>query len=117
MGMFNRNNNNKSHKCNCPHCRGGHVDYGSNIDYDSNSEYDVNHDEIGIELDRLDPEELVNQYIEDILECDDEEEVAELIYDLFDEVFAYAMQEAYIADIEAKIQALHMIKNEFDEED
>lgn len=114
MGMYNKHNK----KCNCPHCRGGHTPSFHNDFHELNgANVDVNNEMHSIQIERLDPEDLVDQYVEAVLQCDTSEEVDEVMREFFDEVFIYAMQETYMSEIEGKIKALRLLEQEFEEED
>jgi hypothetical protein len=121
MGMFDKNSSDKYNnynKCNCPHCRGGHgINNNLGLDFNNGSQYDVEEEISAIDVDRIDPEDLIEQYIEAVLECECPEEVEEVMYEFFDEVFVHAMQETYISDIEGKIMALNILKDGFISED
>lgn len=111
MGMFGKKKHNVN-KCNCPHCRGGHLDP---LKFESGSEYDVEHDVLEFEV--ADLEDIVENYIEQILECEDEDEVAETVYDFYDELYKAILSEIYIGDIQGRIEALNMLKNDMLEDD
>lgn len=114
MGMFDKKDNSK--KCNCPHCRGGSHEPLFSADeffYNGGQELDITEEISSIDLVREDPSEIVEQYIEAILECESPDEVNDVMYAFFDDVFVHAMQETYITEIEAKIQALQLIRDGF----
>jgi uncharacterized protein YerC len=116
MGMFDKQGGSK--KCNCPHCRGGHShNHLSDIEYNSGSDYDVTEEISAVDIEREDPQEIIDQYLEAILECENPEEVEEVLYEFFDDIFVHAMQETFITEIESKIMSLNLLKEGFVVED
>lgn len=63
-----------------------------------------------------DPEELAESYINAVLECENEEEVSEVMLEFFEAVSAYTIQEIYVADVKAKIEALKLIRKAYETE-
>lgn len=118
MGMFDkRKSSGNYNKCECPHCRGGHG-FHQSVDefYTNGSDFDYTNEEISVhDLERVDPEELVEEYIGIILECETPEDVEAIMREFFDEIFIYAVKETYINEVEAKIMQLNMINERFDE--
>jgi len=119
MGMFDKKNN--FGKCTCPHCRGGCGYQAKPQPQDmtfntAGQQHDITNEVSAIEIERLDPEDIVAQYLEEVLECESPEEVKDVLVEFFDEVFAHAIQEAWITDIESKILALNVMKEAMDEE-
>lgn len=119
--MFDKNKGNFG-KCNCPHCRGGHGqsndfnNFNNDFSFDSGQNIEVQADVLAIDLERADPHDLVDQYLEAVLQCESPEEVEEVMFEFFDEVFVHAMQETYISEIEGKIMALNLLKEGFVDE-
>lgn len=111
--MFNFNNGDfGSHdeNCICPLCRGAK---NVNIDFsDTNGIFvDVNENAY-IDEDIPTPEEIVDYYYDAIYDCDDPEELEEILIEFFNEVATFALQSSYMADIEAKIMLLNQLHNE-----
>src|SRR5205085_10943880 len=93
----------------CPHCRGGHFeDLFSNLNTGMQTE--IQEEIISVDIERADPHDLLEQYLEAVLECDSPEEVEDVLTEFFDEIFLHAMKETYITEIESKFQALNLLK-------
>lgn len=115
MGMWNNKKNSGSfNKCTCPHCRGGHG--FDDMVFESGKDYEFENNVQAIDFEVDNPEDIVEQYIEAVLECDDEDEVAEVINEFFDVVYNLAVKDTFLAEIEGKIMALNMMK-QIQEED
>lgn len=94
MSYFNNKFNKKN--CNCPSCRG--------ID-DLIPVEDIDIEYVEIKLD--DPEEVVDQYIANILQASSEDEIASLIWMLFEDAFDIGYKQSLMDDIDNKVSDLN----------
>jgi hypothetical protein len=108
MGMFD--NEKHSSKCSCMHCRGGHDTESLGIENDNQVHYNVDVDESVFEMEQVEAEDILKAYLAEFLECETPEDVEELVAEFFDVVASYTVQELYLADIQAKIQVLNLLK-------
>lgn len=126
MGIFDNQHNSK---CNCPHCRGGHAclneecynqftnafnDYEDEVSFfgdEENTHLDIESNELLYEIESLSPEDIIEHYSELLEECSDMREVDELLVSFFEDVYAFALQEAYLSDVQTKINLLNLLKN------
>lgn len=114
---FNNSNKEDFNKCNCPHCRGGHIDEVQfEQEYESEwvGQSDAQSDEVAYFDEQIDPEELIQEYVEYLLhEVESEEDVSELMIEFFNHVFKYGVEQTYITELQTKIQLLSMLKNNY----
>lgn len=96
MSYF-KNKFNKNNQCNCPECRGI-----PNIDVQ----------EMVVDLELDDPDDIVDHYFEMVKEAETEEEILDLLHELFEESVSYGYKLAMIEDLGEKIQILNTLNKE-----
>lgn len=87
------NFSNQDDKCNCPECRMGGV-------LDNQAEV------TSVDLSFVDPEDVLEQYFEEIKQVDNEEELFDLLVEFMQDVSQNAVKEYVLGDITNKIEEI-----------